>query len=199
MINQYRILNHLGQGAFATVMLCEDSKNRNLVAIKQMSKRFLKGRICGPKKTAYDCVVEELKVLQRLQHPNIIFLHEIIDDPNKDNLYLVTEYHSNGSLEAQLKKVNRNKASKELWCGLPSNHVRLYFIDMLKALYYCHKVIKVVHRDIKPDNIMLNHNFEAVLIDFGVSAIVEGQEKDELKNTIGTIIFYAPEMVEPMK
>ena len=47
---------------------------------------------------------------------------------------------------------------------------------MLKALYYCHKVVKVIHRDIKPDNIMLNHNDVAVLIDFGVSAIIEGKD-----------------------
>jgi len=55
------------------------------------------------------------------------------------------------------------------------NDVRLYMIDMLKALHYCHKVIKVIHRDIKPDNIMINHNKEAVLIDFGVSALVDKQ------------------------
>ena len=42
---------------------------------------------------------------------------------------------------------------------------------MLKALYYCHNTIKVIHRDIKPDNIMINHYDEAVLIDFGVSAL----------------------------
>jgi serine/threonine protein kinase len=46
--------------------------------------------------------------------------------------------------------------------------VRLYFIDMLKALHYCHKVAKVIHRDIKPENIGINHNGEAVLIDFGI-------------------------------
>ena len=47
---------------------------------------------------------------------------------------------------------------------------------MLKALYYIHKVVKIIHRDIKPDNIMINHNGEAVLIDFGVSAIIENDD-----------------------
>ena len=51
--------------------------------------------------------------------------------------------------------------------------MRHYVVDMVKALHYCHRVIGVIHRDIKPDNIMVNHNDEAVLIDFGVSALVD--------------------------
>lgn len=115
----------------------------------------------------------------------------------------MTEYHSKGSLGDQLKKINdefedkcirehRKEDIKKI--GLNQNHVRLYFIDMLKALYYCHKIIKVIHRDIKPDNIMINHNNEAVLIDFGVSALVDQQKDDQLKSTIGTYLIFAPEM-----
>ena len=63
---------------------------------------------------------------------------------------------------------------------------RLFLIDMLKALYYCHNVVKIIHRDIKPDNIMINHNNEAVLIDFGVSALLEDKKDDPSKQTVGT-------------
>ena len=79
--------------------------------------------------------------------------------------------------------------------GLPINNVRLYFIDMIKALHYCHKIAKVVHKDIKPDNIMLNHNNEAVLIDFGVSEIVDHPQDLILKSKMGTLMFFAPEML----
>ena len=65
---------------------------------------------------------------------------------------------------------------------------------MLKALFYCHKVVKVIHRDIKPDNIMINHDDVAVLIDFGVSAIIEGKDNDEMQNNMGSYMFFAPEM-----
>ena len=65
---------------------------------------------------------------------------------------------------------------------------------MLRALYYCHKVIKVIHRDIKPDNIMINHNEQAVLIDFGLAALFEQEENDEMGSNIGTYTYYAPEM-----
>jgi serine/threonine protein kinase len=60
----------------------------------------------------YDCLVEELKVLKRLEHPNIIFLQEIIDDNKKDNIFLVTEYHSKGSITDQVEKKER-KGLKE--------------------------------------------------------------------------------------
>jgi len=65
--------------------------------------------------------------------------------------------------------------------GLKNKIVRLYLIDLLKALYYCHNIVKVIHRDIKPDNIMINHNNEAVLIDFGVSALIENKQEDPTK------------------
>lgn len=64
---------------------------------------------------------------------------------------------------------------------------------MLKALHYCHKVAKVIHRDIKPDNIMLNHNNEAILIDFGVSTIIDID--DTIDNNMGSYLFFAPEML----
>ena len=117
----------------------------------------------GKGKTAYDYVLIELEVMKQIEHPNIIWLHEIINDPTKDNLYLVTEYHSKGSLGDILKK-NKN--------GINDKKARLYMIDTLRALHYCHKTIKVIHRDIKPDNIVINHNEKAVLIDFGVSVMV---------------------------
>jgi [calcium/calmodulin-dependent protein kinase] kinase len=168
-----------------------------------MNKAKLQMKSFGKGKNAYDCVIEELKVLKGLEHPNVIWLHEIIDANNKDYIYLVTEFHERGSLGDQVEKLNlkfkdhnkKYKDKKELqrFVGLNEKKVRLYFIDMLKALNYCHKTVNVIHRDIKPDNIMINYNNEAVLIDFGVSAIVEGVN-DELDENRGSQLFYAPEM-----
>ena len=161
-----------------------------------MSKSYLKRKTQGKSKSAFDCVLGELKVLQTLQHPNIIWIHEIINDPNQDCLYIISDYYSRGSLLHSLEEHQAKSCNKS---GLPTKELRLYFIDMLKALYYCHNIVKVIHRDIKPDNIMLNHNQEAVLIDFGVSSIVEREDSDQLKDTIGTLSFYAPEMINSKK
>ena len=72
-----------------------------------MNRKVLKKKVFGNGKNAYDLVKEELKVLERLAHPNIIWLHEIIDNPMRDHLYLVTEYHSKGSLGDQVVKLNK--------------------------------------------------------------------------------------------
>jgi len=74
---------------------------------KELSfKRMFKGR------SALDCVKEELKVLKALEHPNVIWLHEIIDDPKRDNIYLITEYHSAGSLGEKVRKLNESRELK---------------------------------------------------------------------------------------
>ena len=78
--------------------------------------------------------------------------------------------------------------------GLSSSVVRSYFIDLLKALHYCHKVIGLIHRDIKPDNVMINHNNEAVLIDFGLSALVKETDLSLFNSKMGSYMFWAPEL-----
>lgn len=154
-----------------------------------MNKKWLQKKSCGQGRNAYDCVKEELIVLKSLEHPNIIWLYEIIDDIKKDHIYLVQEWYSKGSLGDIVVSKNWNKKVKH---GLPISQVRLYLIDMIRALQYCHKVAKVIHRDIKPENIMLNHNNEAVLIDFGVSTIM--QIDDTIHDNMGSYQFFAPEM-----
>ena len=113
-----------------------------------MNKKHLQLKKFGPLKTAYDCLKEELKVLERLEHPNIIWLHEIIDDPNKDHIYLVTEYHSRGSLGNNIRLLNsKNKQHNDLCIaegrgeemktmGMMVDQVRLIVIDLIKALHY---------------------------------------------------------------
>ena len=187
MINQYKVLKKLGKGSFATIKLCQDQKTKSRYAIKIMNKAMLKSRKASEGKTAYDCVLEELQVLQRLEHPNIIWLYEIINDEQKPDIYLVTEYHSRGSIGDMIKKKKR---------GLTLSTARLDFIDMLRALYYCHRVIKVIHRDIKPDNIMISCYNVAVLIDFGVSALVDQRDDDLLSDKLGSYLFFAPEMFQ---
>lgn len=74
--------------------------------------------------------------------------------------------------------------------------MRLYLIDLLKALHYCHDVVKVIHKDIKPDNIMIGFDKEAVLIDFGMASVFKGSSSRLLNLKVGTYLYFAPEMFE---
>jgi serine/threonine protein kinase len=77
----------------------------------------------------------------------------------------VSEWFQKGTLGDLIAVKNKkfespNKAAKEegrddeiRFVGLPANNIRLYFTDLLKALYYCHKEAKIIHRNIKPENI----------------------------------------------
>lgn len=148
--------------------------------------------------TAADLIIEEMKTLQQLEHPNLIWLHEIINDTD-GHTYLVTHYYPNGSLGDELRRINVDDGVRVK--GLPVWQTRFFFIDMLKALHYCHKIIGVVHRDIKPDNIMIGRKREAVLIDFGVSTKydLDADKENEKANQIlklktGTYMFFAPEL-----
>ena len=68
-----------------------------------MNKASLQKRRFNKNLTAYDQVKEELSILQNMDHPNVLFLHEVIDDPKRDSLYLVTDYYSQGSVGNEIK------------------------------------------------------------------------------------------------
>ena len=79
-IKGYRFVSMLGAGSFAKVSLCTQRKSGKFFAVKTMNKKALKSRVLtATGRTAYDAVMEELCVLQQLEHPNVIWLHEIVD------------------------------------------------------------------------------------------------------------------------
>ena len=72
-----------------------------------MNKKDSKKKKVGNGQTLYDLINEELKTLKTLNHPNIVWLHEIIDDPSDGNIYIVTDYYSQGSIGDQLRNINQ--------------------------------------------------------------------------------------------
>ena len=86
--------------------LYQHSKSKKKFAVKKLVDRQLKSmRIGTSNYTASDLCKEELKNLKKLHHPNIIWLHEVIDDPD-GTIYFVTDYYPNGSLEDAMKRIN---------------------------------------------------------------------------------------------
>ncbi|CAG8515208.1 12441_t:CDS:10 [Ambispora leptoticha] len=128
----------------------------------------------------------EVAILKKLNHPNVVKLYEVMDDPDNDSLYMVFEMCEKGVL----MDINVHKKSTPF----PEDKVRKYFRDMILGFEYLHEN-DIVHRDIKPDNLLLSKDDVLKIVDFGVSEIfVKGNDKT--KKSAGSPAFMAPELCQ---
>ena len=137
-------------------------------------------RTDGP---AWDSVRREMEVMKLLRHPNIVGLHEIIDDPADPNLYLVMPYCDRGPMLV-LSQAGTCKP-------FDVDVARGYMRQIMAGLAYLHSK-HVAHMDIKPDNILLDSSHTCYLSDFGTSELF-AQKDDAVHVFRGTPSFAAPE------
>jgi len=199
MLNQYTFVRKLGEGAFGKVKLVFKGDEGKKYAVKIMKKEALKrkreilrderGRV--KYKTAFENVLKEVAIMKKVNHPNLIKLNEVIDSDDSVKMYMVMEYAEKGQIiewdeDAQ---VFYNLSQKEY---LNENQLRKIFAEVIQGLYYLHKN-GIIHRDIKPQNILQTLDGTIKIADFGVADIVEGE--DFIKKSEGTYHFMAPESV----
>lgn len=175
-VNDYQLIREVGAGAFGRVY--EARKGDQQFAIKEYNKQKLKHVLIGKRKTALDTVKEEVAILSRIEHPNIVYLYEVIDSPDSRKTYLVMEYAAKGRLQDCLP--------------LSELQAQGYFVQMVEAVEYLHEVVRVIHRDIKPDNILLDGQGNIKVSDFGSSQTMRNPD-DTFTNTPGTPAFLSPE------
>eukprot|EP00347_Sterkiella_histriomuscorum_P024516 403330837 len=170
-INQYIVLSELGKGSYAEVYLCVNEENKQRFAMKILNKRKLNKIFISKTRTALQDVEIEIAIMKKLNHPNVVSLIEVLDDPTHDKLYIIMEYLPNGSL---MKKLSKTKNSN---------------------LQLMHECAGVIHRDIKPDNLLLDEQDRLKISDFGVSFLMENGS-DEIATTAGSNYFFAPEVCQ---
>jgi len=147
--------------------------------------------------TALDKVRREIAILQQLtSHTNITRLLEVMDDPKADNLYLILEFASHGTVmswdgKAELYRCNALYTTTKDG-GMPEDSARRVFCDTLSAVEVLH-ANRIIHRDIKPDNMLLSADGTVKLGDFGVSRQFGEKEDNKLRDSQGTPHYYAPE------
>ncbi|PAA70153.1 hypothetical protein BOX15_Mlig000972g1, partial [Macrostomum lignano] len=147
-ITSYRKLDKLGQGTYATVYRGKSLLTDSLVALKEIRLEHDEGAPCT--------AIREVSLLRDLKHANIVTLHDIIHTDK--SLTLVFEY-----LDKDLKQ-----CLEECSGLLHEGNVRLYLYQLLRGLEYCHRR-RYLHRDLKPQNILLNQRGELKLADFGLA------------------------------
>ena len=182
-LSDFTIQRELGKGHFGSVSLVVSNKTKKLYAMKQIKSSMYKNQ------NQILEVEREIKLLENLSHPHVITYFTSFKENN--DFYIVTEYINNGSLLDLMKKNIQQKKhieEKTIW---------ILLIQSLGGLLYLHKNKKIVHRDIKPDNLLLDMNGNLKISDFGLSAIISDEAEENLKchGTItGAIQFMAPEL-----
>jgi serine/threonine protein kinase len=184
MINQqiqnYRIISLLGQGGMGDVYLAEHISIKRKVAIKVLKPELVKNEEIRKR------FKNEASMLAHLQHPNIVGLVDYVEQ--EDGLFLIMEYVDGQGLD-ELIKAQHSPLDIELAKKLMS--------QILQAFLYAHKN-GIVHRDVKPSNILVTADDQIKVLDFGIAKLV-GDNQHHLTKTgtqIGTIYYMSPEQVK---
>lgn len=198
-INQYVVLGELGRGSQGKVKLAEDSETGRIVAVKIMNKSPKKQWWRFSDAAALDRIEREIEIMKKLKHKNIVQLFEVIDDPSHNKLYLVMQYVESGPVCRMLHQDASAAAATVVSCTYAEDRVRAVVRQVVTALRYLHRH-GIVHRDVKPENILLGSSDAVYLADFGVAEIFDDKHSAAgsrvVSCTIGTPLFFAPEMFD---
>eukprot|EP00644_Phytophthora_capsici_P017606 jgi/Phyca11/55643/gw1.42.310.1 len=202
-VNNYKIVNMLGEGTFSKVYLCQNEAG-NEFALKVINKSILKRkreykRVDGKLvlSNAFQKVQKEVAIMKKLAHSNLVRLYEVIDSPADDKLFLVLELIRGGQVMYWDDKKFRYFAKGSDSGLLSKEAVRECLRDVVAALDFLHRN-HICHRDIKPENILLSGD-QYKVADFGVAHMNENESSVgdaaalKLRSTEGTYHFLAPE------
>lgn len=130
-------------------------------------------------------IKEEIAIMKKLNHPNLVSLFEVLDDPTEDSLYMVLEMCKKGVV----MKIGMDEQADPY----NTESCRCWFRDLILGIEYLHAQ-GVVHRDIKPDNLLLTADDVLKIVDFGVSEIFEKSSQMVTAKSAGTPAFLPPEL-----
>lgn len=185
MIGRYLMGDLLGEGSYGKVKEVLDSKTLCRLAVKIFTKRKLR-RIPNGEQN----VQTEIRLLRRLSHKNVIKLVDVLYNDEKQKLYVVMEY----CVECLQELIESTPAKK-----FPIWQAHGYFCQLLDGLEYLHSR-GIVHKDIKPANLLLTNDGTLKISDFGVAeAIDQFAVNDTCHTSHGSPAFQPPEIVNGLE
>ncbi|HEY6139007.1 MAG TPA: serine/threonine-protein kinase [Thermoanaerobaculia bacterium] len=177
-VGRYRVLEHLGRGASADVYLAEDTVMRRKVALKLLRGRDAEAR-------QLQRFEREAQCASMLNHPNVVTVYDIGVDAGVH--YIASEYIEGETLRQRLVRG-----------PLPVAEAVAIAAGVTSALVAAHEAW-IVHRDVKPENIMLRRDRGVKVLDFGVATLAGGGDSsDPLRRPgalVGTLHYLSPEQV----
>jgi non-specific serine/threonine protein kinase len=176
-LGKYLVTDLIGQGGMATVYKGYHRELDRSVAIKVLPPHP------GRDPREIERLRTEARVIARLQHPHILPLFDF--DAQGDVLYLIMAFVSGGTLRDLLAAGD-----------LPLERVEALVREVASALDYAHRQ-GVIHRDIKPGNILIDHEGHALLADFGIAKLLDGATTlTDLGGVVGTPAYMSPEQCQ---
>jgi hypothetical protein len=195
-INQYLIIRTLGEGSYGKVKLAEDVNTGRQYAMKILRKttvRKASRRLSIHSST--DTVAEEIAIMKKLNHPNVVKLYEVLETPT--TVYLFIEFYPQGpviDLEKEMQAhEDEDKSSAPTCPKLELETVRRYVRDIIQGLSYLH-AHGVIHQDLKPNNLLLRKDGTVAISDFGISTLISSKSDLVRITQNGTPAFMAPEL-----
>ncbi|NWS77324.1 TSSK3 kinase, partial [Crotophaga sulcirostris] len=177
LANGYHLCRTIGEGMYAKVKEAFSQKHQKKVAIKIVDKKK------NPEEFVQKFLPRELQIATRLDHRNIIHVHELLESP-EGKICLVMELAENGDIFDYVLREG----------PLPEPRARELFQQLVEALQYCHSC-GVVHRDLKCENVLLQGN-TVKLTDFGFAKLLPRDMKELSWTFCGSIAYTAPEVLQ---
>ncbi|CAM6127990.1 unnamed protein product [Calypogeia fissa] len=180
MIGDYIVTTQIGAGSFAVVWKARHKLSGHEVAIKEIATEKLNPKL-------QESLLSEIAILKRTTHPNIIRLHDIVEAPNR--IFLVLEYCTGGDLAAYIQRHGR-----------VTEAVARHFMRQLGAGLQVLRANNLIHRDLKPQNLLLSTNDRHAVLkiaDFGFARSLQPQGMAE--TICGSPLYMAPEILQRQK
>lgn len=176
---RYRLVGRIGRGAMGVVWRAHDERLDRTVAVKLLSFDAALGGTEGEQ--ADERVMREARLAAKLQHPNAIAVHDVVEHEGRP--CLVMEYLPSESLSAVMAERG----------ALPADEVSRIGAQLADALATAHEV-GIVHRDIKPDNVLIAPDGTVKITDFGISKAIGDATMTSVGIIAGTPAYLAPEV-----
>ncbi|HET8854160.1 MAG TPA: serine/threonine-protein kinase, partial [Ktedonobacteraceae bacterium] len=174
-LGNYRLVTLLGEGGYAQVYLGQHVRLDLQAAIKVLRTYLTSSEA--------EHFQHEAQTIARLAHPSIV---RVFDFDVQDGVpFLVMDYAPNGSLRRRHPKGST----------LPLPQIVSYVKQVAAALQYAHEQ-KFIHRDVKPENMLLGRQQEVLLSDFGLAALAHSSGSLSTQEAVGTLPYMAPEQIE---